>query len=93
MNSGKKKNADLMEQIKIIDVLFNKLINQVDNGDIALPPIMVYHIFDNCRYDLLFNNYSDSGPINLYSHWLLVMSIEKNELKANICFNHLIKGN
>ncbi|VVC34833.1 Hypothetical protein CINCED_3A013951 [Cinara cedri] len=89
-----KKNAELSEQIKIVDDLFDKVINQVDVKNIALPiPNLGYHIFDHSKYNILFNNNSDSGIINSYSQRLLIMSIEKNQLQASIHFYHLMQAN
>jgi len=88
-----KRNAELDKEMKVVDELFQKevtyTINQSDD-DLALPKFG-YVIFDPSKFNVNFED--NSAKIGSYSQQLLLMSIEENELEANIIFNNLMKSN
>lgn len=89
-----RKNDELNEEMKVVDELYYKAVNEVYVPDINLPsPNLGYHIFDYSKYNLLFNNNLESGIKNVYSQQLLIMSIEKDQLEANIHFLQLMQAN
>jgi hypothetical protein len=89
-----KKHADLDKEMKVVDDLFQEEVNNTikhnDKCPIVLPTVG-YIIFNRSKYNMNFENKSDM--IESYSLQLLLMSIEKNELKATIIFNNLMKSN
>jgi len=89
-----KKHADLDKEMKVVDDLFQEEVNNTikhsDKCPIVLPTVG-YIVFDRSKYNMNFENKSDM--IEPYSQQLLLMSIEKNELEANIIFNNLMKSN
>ncbi|XP_025205348.1 uncharacterized protein LOC112601785 [Melanaphis sacchari] len=89
-----KKHADLDKEMKVVDDLFQKEVNNtikhIDKYTPTLPNVG-YIIFDPSKYNLNFNDKFDIT--RSHSQQLLLMSIEKNELEANIIFNNLMKSN
>lgn len=87
-----KKNAELDKEMKIVDDLFQKEVNNaIQQNDELVLPTVGYVIFDPSKFNVSFQeNYNLTRS---YSQQLLLMSIEGNELKANIIFNNLKKSN
>jgi len=90
-----KKHAELDKEMKVIDDLFQEEVNHtIKHNDDEYPlvlPKVGYVIFDHSKYNISFgDNYDITDP---YSQQLLLMSIEGNELEANIIFNNLMKSN
>jgi len=86
-----KKNAELDKEMKVVDDLFQKEVNNAiqQNDEVVLPRVG-YVIFDPSKFNMSFEeNYITRS----YSQQLLLMSIEENELESNIMFNNLMKSN
>lgn len=85
-----KKNAEIDEELKIIDELFQKEIQHTIDIDCSpVLPTLGYVIFDYSKYNnIKVNTNSDT---NSCSERFLSMSIEENELSALIHFHHLIE--
>lgn len=95
-----EKNAKLDKQMKIVDDLFQKKVIQtfasLNNNNSAISPTFGLAVFDRSKYNIQFNNImdsSDSDTSNLYFQKLFKMSVEENELEANIYFIELIGVN
>ncbi|XP_022161948.1 uncharacterized protein LOC111027806 [Myzus persicae] len=90
-----KKNAELDKEMKIVDDLFQKEVNNTikqneDKYPLILPTVG-YVIFDPSKFNENFEKNPDVTGSHLQQ--LLLMSIEENELKAKIIFNNLMKSN
>lgn len=89
-----KKNAQFDKEMKIVDDLFQEEVSQTikkEDKHPAVIPILGCVIFDHSKYNVNFEDNYDK--IESYSQKLLLMSIEENELEANIIFNNLMKSN
>ncbi|VVC34073.1 Hypothetical protein CINCED_3A000319 [Cinara cedri] len=87
-----EKNAKIDEEMKIVDELFQKEIEQ--NVDIDITPAIPtlgYVIFDHSKYNN-FIKINSNFEINSWSQRLLAMSIEENEFVAHTHFLHLMKA-
>jgi len=90
-----KKNDELDKKMKVVDDLFQKEVNNtIKQNEDTYPPVLPtigYVIFDPSK----FNVSSEENPdiTGSYLQRLLLMSIEKNELKAKTIFNNLVKSN
>jgi len=89
-----KKNAEIDKEMKIVDDLFQKEVNYTINqsDDKLVVPKFGYVIFDPSKFNVSFEENSDITG-SYYSQQLLLMSIEGNDLEANIIFNNLMKSN
>lgn len=88
-----KKNAEIDKEMKVIDDLFQKEVNstiKLDDDKLVLPTVG-YVIFDPTKFNVSFEE--NSNIPGSYSQQLLLMSIEGNELSANIIFNNLMNSN
>lgn len=86
-----KRNAEIDEEMKIIDELFQKELQQeIDVEFCTASPTLGYIIFDHSKYNNIIQVSSDSDIS--CSQRLLLMSLEENELVANIHFHHLLKA-
>lgn len=92
-----EKNAEMDEQLKVIDDLFQKEINEINaipkiNKNTFLPKLD-YVIFDYSKYNTYFKDNSNSISTKLFLQQLISMSIEQNELEAHITHNYLKQEN
>ncbi|XP_001942821.2 uncharacterized protein LOC100162929 [Acyrthosiphon pisum] len=89
-----KKYAEIDKEMKVVDVLFQKEVNNTINqsDDKLVLPKLGYVIFDPSKFNVSFEENSDITR-SYYSQQLLLMSIEGKELEANIIFNNLMKSN
>jgi len=89
-----KKNAEIDKEMKVVDDLFQKEVNNIINqsDDKLVLPKSGYVIFDPSKFNVNFEENSDITG-SYYSQQLLLMSIEGNELEANIIFNNLMNSN
>jgi len=88
-----KKNAEIDKEMKVVDDLFQKEVNstiKLDDDKLVLPTVG-YVIFDPSKFNVSFEK--NSNIPGSYSQQLLLMSIERNELSANIIFNNLMNSN
>lgn len=93
-----KISAKLDEEMKIIDALYQEKVNQTfdieDNEQNSLVSSKSDTvIIDRSNYNIFFKDFSDSDLTESCIERLQIMSIEENELEANIHFNHLMKAN
>lgn len=97
-----KQAVKLDEEMTIVDKLFQKNVKQIidfkDNDKSPIASINSDHtIIDSSNsgsnYNIPFNENSDSDLTKLCLQRLQILSIEENELEANIHFNHLMKAN
>ncbi|XP_015373738.1 PREDICTED: uncharacterized protein LOC107168745 [Diuraphis noxia] len=91
-----KLRTNLEEEIEVIDELYQeKLHPTTDFEENDKLPLVSTHFdpvsFSN--YNIPFKNNSDSDLTKLCIQRLHIMSIERNELEANIHFNHLMRAN
>ncbi|XP_026805075.1 uncharacterized protein LOC113548408 [Rhopalosiphum maidis] len=90
-----KQSAELDEEMKVIDDLYQEKVNQTidfEDSD-KLPPVLMnedHVMIDHSNYNIPLKENSDTDSLCLQR--LKIMSIEQNELKANIHFNHLMKA-
>lgn len=88
-----KKSAELDKEIKAVDVLYDKEVNQIKEQSYSLvSPKFGYIIFNRSKYNVFFKNINDANITSL-SQKLIKMSVEKNELVANIHYNNLVNAN
>lgn len=90
-----KKNDELDKQIKIVDGLFQEQLEQTKlNEDRHFEKqTLGYVVFNSSYYNKNVNNYSYSDLTNNPLQQLILISIEKNELKAITHFKRLMKSN
>lgn len=90
-----KQSAELDEEMKVIDDLYQEKVNQtIDFEDSDKLPLVLMNednvMIDHSNYNIPLKENSDTDSLCLQR--LQIMSIEQNELKANIHFNHLMKA-
>ncbi|XP_025195249.1 uncharacterized protein LOC112594595 isoform X2 [Melanaphis sacchari] len=93
-----KQSAKLDEEMKIIDDLYQEKVNQtIDFEDNDKLPLVLKNldrvIIDHSNYNIPFKDNLDVDSTKLCIQRLRIMSIEENEVEANIHFNHLMKAN
>uniref|UniRef100_A0A2S2NAR2 Uncharacterized protein n=1 Tax=Schizaphis graminum TaxID=13262 RepID=A0A2S2NAR2_SCHGA len=90
-----KQSAELDEEMKVIDDLYQEKVNQTidfEDSD-KLPPVLMnedHVVIDHSNYNIPLKENSDTDSLCIQR--LQIMSIEQNELEANIHFNHLMKA-
>lgn len=94
----REKNAEMDKQMKVVDDLFQKEINEIntikqDNKKTMFSQKLDYVIFDCSKYNINSNSNLNLTTTNFYLHQLLQMSIEQNKLEAHIIYNSLINEN
>lgn len=92
-----ERSAELDKQLEVVDVLFQKEVNQIITCTTSfnLPNVSEsgFVVFDSSKYDIVFKNNSNLDVTNSYLQQLYQMSIEENELEANIYFYNLMQSN
>jgi len=89
-----KKHADLDKEMKVVNDLFREEVNNAIDHDDSFPlvlPKVGYVIFDRSKCSINFED--NPSSIGFYSQQLLLMSVVKSELEANIIFNNLMTSN
>lgn len=86
-----KRSEELDKEIKAVDILYDKEVNQIKEQS-SVSPKFGYIIFNCSKYNVLFKNINDANITSL-SQELIKMSVEKNELVANIHYNNLVNEN
>jgi len=88
--------TNLEEEMKVIDELYLEQLNQTTNfEDNDKLPLVSTHFdpVDFSNYNIPFKDNSDSDLTKLCIQRLHIMSMERNELKANIHFKRLMRTN
>ncbi|XP_022178168.1 uncharacterized protein LOC111039145 [Myzus persicae] len=91
-----EQTAKQEEEMKVIDKLYQEQLNQtIDFESNEKLPLVSTHFDpdDFSNYNIPFKENSDSDFKKLCVQRLHIMSIEGNELQANIHFNHLLRAN
>lgn len=91
-----KKKADFDEEMKIVNDLFQAEVEnskKYEEEKCAITSKLVYSLFDYTKFNVHFNKNSDLCMTKSWSQQLLLMSIEEDELKANINFKNLFDAN
>lgn len=94
-----KKSAELDEQLKVVDDLYQNSVKQLfvcdENKNSPEPPKKQgYIIFDHSKYNTTFEYNSDSFKKLSNSQKLFIkMSTNKNECTVNVYFKHLVEAN
>lgn len=87
-----ERNAEIDKEMKIVDELFQKEMQQkIDTDFCPATPILGHIIFDRSKYNNIIQVNSDCDIIS-WSQRLLLMSIEENELVANTHFHYLMEA-
>jgi len=89
-----KRSAEIDKHMEAVDILYQAEVNKplFENVIKSVPTKMGHVIFDHAKYNILFKNKQNIDIIQSFSHQLLLMSIEENELIANIHFINLMKA-
>ncbi|XP_026818923.1 uncharacterized protein LOC113557546, partial [Rhopalosiphum maidis] len=89
-----KQSAELDKEMTVIDALYQESVKQIfgfeDSDEVPLELMNSDHV-DHSNYNIPFKENADTDSLCLQR--LQIMSIEGNELKANIHFNRLMKAN
>jgi len=92
-----KLGTKLDEEMKVVDELYPEQLSPTTdlNEDNDKLPLVSTHFDpdDFSNYNIPFKDDSDSDLSKLCIQRLYLMSIERNEIEANIHFNHLMKAN
>lgn len=86
-----KRSEELDKEIKAVNILYDKEINQIKEQS-SVSPKFGFIIFNGSKYNILFKNINDANITSL-SQKFIKMSVEKNELVANIHYNNLVNAN
>lgn len=97
-----KQSSTESKEKKTIDDLFEASVSSIEkcfksfeeeDYPMCSKTKLVYAIFDNTKYNMHFKNNSDFSTTESGLQQLILMSIEKNEIQANINFNNLLNAN
>lgn len=92
-----ERSAELDKQLEVVDNLFQKEVNRVITYTTInkVPDVSEsgFIVFDSSKYNIIFKNNSNLDVTKSYLERLYLMSIEENELEANIHFYNLMKSN
>jgi len=91
-----EQTAKFEEEMKVVDKLYQEQLNETIDfeGNEKLPLVSIhFNPVGCCNYNIPFNDNSDSDLTKLCIQRLQIMLIERNELEANIHFNHLMRAN
>lgn len=86
-----KRSEELDKEIKAVNILYDKEVNQIKEQS-SVSPKFGFIIFNCSKYNILFKNINDANITSL-SQKFIKMSVEKNELVANIHYNNLVNAN
>lgn len=93
-----ERSAELDKQLEVVDNLFQKEVNRVVAYTTSIDKVpdvskAGFVVFDSSKYNIIFKNNSKLYVTKSCLLRLYLMSIEENELKANIHFYTLMNSN